>query len=655
VSSPAVESHRDSPPGRDRIARLRGRMRATSERLFVGRAAELALFRSAAAGAEPFSVLYVHGPGGIGKSMLLRKFALEAALAGRRVHEVDARPVHPPVELHAAAARALGDRSMVLLIDGFVPTARQDHWLWEEFLPQLPLGTLVVIAARHAPGPDRTCDPGWREALRVVRLGGLGCDEAAGLLTAHDVPAAEQPAMLDFACGHPLALALAARVGRLSPDVTHALLERLVGEAPSSTNRRALEVCAHVHHTTEPVLRVVLGDEAAPMFDWLRSLPFVDAGPDGLRPHDVLRTALAAEHRWRDPESYAAMHTALARHLLDRVRTATETDLLAAVDAFLHVQQRRCHPVGHAEVRDEPLTERDRDDVLAIAEEAGGPESAALTAHWVTRRPDAVRVHRCERTGRAVAFAVWLRLAEHRDVAWSDPAVAEAWAHARCSAAPRAGEHVAVSWFVVHPAAQRRRRAVRDLVHRRALAEIIRSPQLAWVYFVLGTDELPPPYLTDPVRHPLPERASWLVVHDRRVQPVETWLLPGAAEPDTAETGTDMVVLSEQEFHKAVRAALRSAGSPSELAANPLNRSRVLAAFDGSLRELLREAVDALETQQPGARYHRVVAATVQRGDRTQEAVARRLGLPFSTYRRHLARGVTLVGEKLWRRELAAG
>jgi hypothetical protein len=47
------------------------------------------------------------------------------------------------------------------------------------------------------------------------------------------------------------------------------------------------------------------------------------------------------------------------------------------------------------------------------------------------------------------------------------------------------------------------------------------------------------------------------------------------------------------------------------------------------------------------------VVATFLRGVPTQEAVAHRLGLPFSTYRRHLGRGIKLLCEELWRRELA--
>jgi hypothetical protein len=49
---------------------------------------------------------------------------------------------------------------------------------------------------------------------------------------------------------------------------------------------------------------------------------------------------------------------------------------------------------------------------------------------------------------------------------------------------------------------------------------------------------------------------------------------------------------------------------------------------------------------------HCVDRADVGGRDRRQEAAAERLGLPFSTYRRHLTTGVERVTGWLWQREL---
>jgi Cdc6-like AAA superfamily ATPase len=54
---------------------LANRLNAERHRRFVGRTAELDIFRSALAADElPFNVLYVFGPGGVGKTTLLREF-----------------------------------------------------------------------------------------------------------------------------------------------------------------------------------------------------------------------------------------------------------------------------------------------------------------------------------------------------------------------------------------------------------------------------------------------------------------------------------------------------------------------------------------------------------------------------------------------------
>ena len=77
-------------------SRLGDRLAAARRRRFVGRAAELALFGSALAEAEPpFALLHVHGPGGVGKTVLLGEFARLAADAGVPVVWLDGRDLGP--------------------------------------------------------------------------------------------------------------------------------------------------------------------------------------------------------------------------------------------------------------------------------------------------------------------------------------------------------------------------------------------------------------------------------------------------------------------------------------------------------------------------------------------------------------------------------
>jgi hypothetical protein len=119
-----------------------------------------------------------------------------------------------------------------------------------------------------------------------------------------------------------------------------------------------------------------------------------------------------------------------------------------------------------------------------------------------------------------------------------------------------------------------------------------------------------------------------------------------------------MVALSPPEFAAAVRQALRDLNRPAALARNPLLRARVVADRAGpspgpeALAALLRDAVAALAGDPRGEKLVRALDRTYLRPAPTQEAAAELLGLPFSTYRGHLARGVERVVEWCWRREL---
>jgi hypothetical protein len=65
-------------------------------------------------------VAYLHGPGGIGKSSLVRYAARQAELIGRRVVHVDGRFLDAdPRRLEEAAALACAEPGAVLLIDTF--------------------------------------------------------------------------------------------------------------------------------------------------------------------------------------------------------------------------------------------------------------------------------------------------------------------------------------------------------------------------------------------------------------------------------------------------------------------------------------------------------------------------------------------------------
>ncbi|NJP95127.1 ATP-binding protein [Nonomuraea sp. FMUSA5-5] len=673
-----------SPP-----ARLGERLDAAREEAFTGRAAHLAAFRDALEGG-PVAVLFVHGPGGIGKTSLLRRYAREARGYGRHVVRIDGRSLVPsPGAFGSAAAAALDDPRAVLLVDDFERCQGLEEWLSESFLPRLPATVLTVIAGRQPPGSRWSEDAGWARAMRVLPLGNLREEEARSLLHALGVAAPRHEALLRVTGGHPLALGMAARLalgsgdplsdlpGELPGDVLRHLLDRLVGEVPTPGHRRALEVCAHVLDTTQALLRTVLPDQAGELFAWLRRQPYIVPGRHGLHPHDLVRDLLDADLRWRDPDGYQEMHEQVRAYLVERARTASGAEVLPATLALSYLHRHNGFVArfitwrGDGGLHEDALLPADRTAVLSLVERAEGARSAAVAAFWLERQPSAFRVYRTVR-GEPVAVLAWLRLeAERQDEVERDPVVAAAWEHVRARRPLRPGEEIGVARFLVHPAAHERPSPAMDLMIHRVLAQFIHGRRLAWSFTALR-DPFWGPLMAYIDQRALPrpvlagDRPTTLYAHDWRAVPVGRWLefsgtveLGGPAEPpiagSTPRRRPAFAVLTREQFAAAVTQALQDLRRPDRLAAGPLMRTRLVAgAEDGRerLRELLTSAIGALAGDPRTAKLHRALATAYLHAAPTQEAGAERLAVSLSTYRRHLARGTELIIEELWEREL---
>jgi hypothetical protein len=156
-------------------------------------------------------------------------------------------------------------------------------------------------------------------------------------------------------------------------------------------------------------------------------------------------------------------------------------------------------------------------------------------------------------------------------------------------------------------------------------------------------------------------------VHDFRRVNQEEWLdlleeretAPGwEQEAPSRAASTPVQALSAAEFASAVHQALKDLHRDAALATNPLLGSRVLRDRAGdepgptALRDLISEAAETLRVDPRDEKFERAVSRTYLRPAATQEAAADVLGLPFSTYRRHLKRGVERVAEVLWSWEL---
>jgi DNA-binding SARP family transcriptional activator len=522
-----VGSRSGSPPGTGR-GLLADRLQAVRERGFVGRAAERALFGSALAGwPSAFVTLFLHGPGGVGKSTLLRRLADDAVTAGRTVLRVDGRLVTSSTAAFTEAAGSAAETSnLVLLIDNFEHCRTLESWLREDFLPQLPEDVLVVIAGRNPPSPSWRTDPSWAGALRVEALRDLAPADAAALLLARGVAPELHESLLQFAGGHPLALTLAAEVAAqagatpsvLAPtrDVIETMLAELVGTVPSPKHRLALQVCAHAYSTTEDLLRAVLpgagaDPDARALFSWLRGLSFIETGSDGIYPHDVVRDALEMDLRWQDPVSYEEIHRRVRNYVLGELITRKIT----GIDAVWIARSLRRHNVAVPSAilgrldrmaDEQPLRPEDGADVLAMAAEVEGAQTARMVRFWLDRQPGAFLTYRHLGTGQLIGFAMRLVLDRPRaDEIAADPLVAAAWEQSLAFAPPGAGEHIAVARRVTRPDSRLLPSApVPDPDRLTAMPAWPADRRLAWSYTAVADPEFWQPLMgyLDQIRIP---------------------------------------------------------------------------------------------------------------------------------------------------------
>jgi hypothetical protein len=686
---------------------LAGRLAAARARTFVGRGAELDLVRSALAQDDPpFAVLFLYGPGGIGKTALLRQIAADAEDTGCLSALVDARnatggpsaftrglavALGLPAEADPVAALHAGPRT-VLLIDTYEAAEGLDRWLRDRFLPALPVRTLVVCAGREPPAASWRTEPGWEDLVRVVALRNLPPDDARALLAARAVPAHAHDDVLAVTGGYPLALSLMTEivaqrgtVERLAnvPDVVAALVERFVAGVPSAAHREVLQIAAHCRVTTEGMLRDALPDaDAGAVFEWLRGVSLVESQREGLVLHDVAREVLEIDLRWRDEPAYRDLHRRVRRHIITRIQTSSGAQQIRAFRDLVHLHRhnplfRPYHTWREDAVVERSLRPDDVEELVALAAAHDGPETAALVRFWSARAPDDFFV--CEPTGGGpiAGFFALLRLASPSREEWAaDPVVRVLADHFDRHALLRPGEHVLLGRFIVSREDHGRPSPTMDLVQAESTARSVSPPYPAL------TAVLPPgldgafwePTMTYIDWPPLPGveveidgRTVPVFGHDWRITPPEAWLdLMGDREIDL---GLDLdelrrqrpalgAVLSRPEFDDAVRAALKDVARPDALAGNPLVQSRLVAGDDDAVDTLLdrlADAADALRAAPQGDKLHRAVAMTYFKGVPTQEAAAERLGLPFSTYRRHLAAGIGGVVAYLWEREVHGG
>jgi hypothetical protein len=705
-------------------SRLADRLRLAREQLMVGRNAELLAYRETLeASSPPFFVLYVYGPGGIGKTTLLNEFQHLSEWLHVPVYSIDARNVEPNPDTFIGALQAamgltppttplsrLAERSVrqVILIDTYENLAPLDEWLCKTFFPQVPENVILVLAGRHPPSPAWRSDAGWQGLIRVLPLRNLSPEESRAYLSKRLVPADEQPGVLGFTHGHPLALSLVADLYAQrpdfhfqpdeSPDVVKTLLEKFVQKAPGPAHRTALEACALVHSMTEGLLAEMLAINESilasvpeaqqalhDIFEWLRSLSFIEMGRRGLFPHDLAREALIADLRWRNPDWYAELHHRARGYYTKRLGTASSLlqqqmimDLI-----YLHRDNAVVRPHFEWQSGGKLLVERmqpgDRQILLEIIARHEGQESAALAAYWFSRQPGQVLVVR-DAGGNPVGFvtAITMQTSNSADLS-ADPATQAAWNYLQRHAPLRPGEFATYFRFWMASDSYQDISPAQSLIGANMVRHYLTTPGLAYAFFPVRDAAFWFALMAYANLLPVPEAsfqvggvAYTVFGHDWRIEPPAAWLellaereiSSGLVVTGPPKASQSLVVLSEVDFEAAVMEALRTFTRPDGIQGNPLLRSRLvlertgMEAPDGkrseTLRELILGAAESLKASPKESKFYRAVYHTYFQPAPTQELAAELLDIPFSTYRRHLKSGASRIVEILWQKEIGA-
>ncbi|MBD1865126.1 MULTISPECIES: ATP-binding protein [Trichocoleus] len=686
-------------------------LEAVRQQRFVGRTHERHLFESALNRAElPFYVLHIFGPGGVGKTTLLGEFARLCEPAQIPVIQLDARNIEPSPESFLEALRfhlnlASTDSPLVALaahtgrqvfvLDTYENLASLDSWLREKFLPQLPANILTVIAGRHAPAAGWRTDSGWQALIHLLPLRNLSPEESRDYLIKRAVPVNQHQAVLNFTYGYPLALSLVADVfaqgqelsfqPEAAPDVVKNLLERFVQEVPSSAHRVALEACSLVRLTTEALLAVMLDQpDVHELFDWLRSLSFVESGRAGLFPHDLAREVLVADLRWRNPDWYAELHQRSRQYYTQRLgQTQGEAQHRVLFDyIFLHRDNPAVRPRFTWQETSSLVTDTfhpsDSPALLQIVTTHEGAASAQLADYWLERQPQNVLVFR-DVEQQLVGFVMTLALhqATAADVA-GDPGTQAAWSYLQTYAPLRLGEGATLFRFWMARETYQAVSPTQSLIFINFVQHHRLTPKLAFTFFACADPDFWAAMFAyaDLARLPeadftIGEQRYGVYGHDWRVVSPMAWqellaqreIAASAQAATPAPLGEPLLVLSQPAFAIAVRDLLRHFTHLDRLYHNPLLQSRLVmersptnagkAERVAALQHLVQEAAASLQASHREAKLYRALYHTYLQPTPTQEQVAELLDVPFSTFRRHLKNGMARLTEILWHQEIS--
>ena len=418
---------------------VRDRLRRAAAAGVVGRERELTTLQGLLRRGQGPAVVFVSGPGGIGKStvtigavaaldhraLVLDGRGFEPTPAGF-LSALAARLEHPDLTSPDAAATALDHAEIgTLVIDSYERLNLLDGWLRNDFLVALPAELTTVIVGRRPPNVAWRTAAGWRRLLAELVVGPLEDADARLLVERRGLPADAAEKVVRYGRGHPLALELLAEALARHPqlelpggppaEVVEELFEVLLDDL-DAVERRSVESAAVLRRVTQPLLAAVLADDPLDTEQsWraLRSLPFTRVTPAGLEIASIARQAIAGALEIRDPARVRQLRKRAAAAALQDVERGPSWDATADLIYLIQnpiIRNSYLPPTDHQHPV-EAAGSDDRAAVLAIAERYDGQTGRAVVDDWWRCHPAAFAVARGP-DGAVSAFSILMPLHE---------------------------------------------------------------------------------------------------------------------------------------------------------------------------------------------------------------------------------------------------
>ncbi|MBI0295845.1 tetratricopeptide repeat protein [Streptomyces sp. PRKS01-29] len=194
-----------------------------------------------------------------------------------------------------------------------------DLWLREVMFEgrygSLPANAVVTLAGQGTLAPR--CWADYADLVVDLPLVPFTEAEARQLLTAKGVDDEQVvEVVLRLTGGLPVLVSMLAEARPTTPeavgDPSGTAVERFLKWVSDETHRSVALAAALPRRLDEDVFAAAVGDEAAELYGWLRSLPFVADSSGRCRYHEVVRTAMLRLRRNQSPQEWRARHLRLA-------------------------------------------------------------------------------------------------------------------------------------------------------------------------------------------------------------------------------------------------------------------------------------------------------------------------------------------------------